>query len=213
MSVRLYWHADDPTASTYNIEKSVDKGKTYAPLGSFAASTTGPNYDARTKRFFFDDAAGNAGNVYSVTAVGALGVSDPTIIIAPPEPVKTCLVVGYVRDLFGSVDQSVMIAISSFGTRDEVWAASEGIVGQAARGLGVKPSFRQVYVDENGMFQAELIRNCYAKITISDLQYELYFIVPNEPGPVNVRDIQALRSQELELFSEPKGGGGYLPES
>lgn len=214
MSARIYWLADDPTATSFTLTKSVDGGRTFTALGTVAADTTGPNYEAKTRRFFYADGAGEAGHVYAITATGPLGVSDPTLLVAPAGEPKKCLIIGYLRDVFGSVDEHSVIQVAAAQTsRGERWARQDGAVAASANALGVRSSVRNVYVDATGMFQVELVQGALVTITIHDMDYAVQFRVPEENGPVNIRDLRTLRGAELEQYDDVGGERPYFPNS
>lgn len=214
LSVKVYWAADDPSATSFQLDKSTDGGESYVALSTLGYNTRGPNYEAKTKRFFYDDTVGNPGDIYKLTVTGTYGTSEPLLIVAPPyEPAK-CLVIGYIRDVFGGVDRQVTIIVEGTGSKGQRWApGSGGVVSRNPEGIGLKMAQQRIFPDAAGMWQVELIRGTYARIQIPDLQFSFMFEVPSKAGPVNIRDIPELRGQALELFRGLDGEPLELPES
>lgn len=214
MSYRVQWFADDPTAQSFLLEKSTDKGVSYTTLTTIAYDTTGVNYDPRLKVFFYVDAGGAAGHVYRLTVTGTQGVSPPSFIVVPMAAPDMCHIIGYVRSPFGEVDQSVKVDVFSFGSRGERWMKSpSGLLGINPEALGVTNAQKAVFPNADGMWEVLLVQGTYARIFIPEMSFEWTFLVPSVTGPVNIRDIAQLRGQERALYSEQTGDQPNFSES
>jgi hypothetical protein len=217
MSVKLQW-INDPSVpvSSFVITLSTDKGQTFSALVTipFNTAPAAPNYDPRLRQFFYTDLTGVPGNIYRIVANGANGTSIAEFAIAPPLAYPMCQIYSNIVDAFGEVDQSRHILVRSFGTRGEKWTNSPpGIVAYNPMALGIVDSVRTVFSDLTGLWQVSLIQGTYARIEIPDLQYSWAFMVPNEVGPVNIRDIPALRGSALGIYPEMMGDRDPLVES
>jgi len=199
MGITLNWGFDPSTAITqFVLTKSTDKGKSYSALTTIAFDVTGAAFDAKKGLFFYTDAAGAPGHIYKLVAQGAAGDSSPSYIVAPADEPTTCLVIGYIRDGFGAVNENVKVNVSSYGNAQESWADNpNGLIAQNPRSLGIVAGERTVYPDSNGMWQVELIKNTRARIIIEEMNFDWTFKVPNDSGPVNITDIPQLRGQEF----------------
>lgn len=197
MANHITWAFDSSAAITsFVLTKSTDKGSSYVALATvtFDVSATAPNYLPATKEFFYDDAAGNPGDIYSVTAVGALGTSEAVLGVAPPVAPGTCLVLGYLRDAAGFVDPTSPIYVEAAGSRGEGWVVNpSGIVSQNPEALGIARDSSTTYCDTSGMWLVRLVRRCVARIRVPAQDFVWTFLVPDESGPVNIRDIKQLR--------------------
>jgi hypothetical protein len=215
MSVRLYWYADTTqTVTSFSIRKSSDGGLTYDAPVSVLFNVNGANYEKQTKRFFYDDALGAAGNIYKISAVGPLGTSSEETVIVEGDKPPLCRVIGYIKDAFGGVDQTVSIQVKAFGTPGERWAKNTtGMVARNSHALAL--TSREIFLrpDASGMWSVDLVQGVYAHVSISSLNFEHVFEVPAQAGPVNIRDIPQLRGQDLALFPEYSGLRNVLPES
>jgi hypothetical protein len=214
MSNRLSWGWDTTqTVTGFTLTKSTNKGISFSALVTIPFDTVGANYDAREKKFFYVDNTGVPGDVYKVVAHGTFGVSTPAIIVAPPAAALTCTIIGYVLDLFGSVDERMRVIVDAYGSRGERWMQNPvGVVAQHPEAVAARVTSRVFTLDSAGMWQADLVRGSYARVQIPELQFTHVFEVPQEAGPVNIRDIPQLRGPELALFGESNGDKLYLPE-
>jgi len=215
MAAKIYWTPDLSQAITsFTVYRSDDKGASYTQVALIPFNVAGPNYDKQSRQFFYDDSSGDVGFVYRIVASGNAGDSDPlTIITAPAEP-SLCTVIGYVRDALGFVDQSIPVFVEATGSTGERWIQGpEGIVAQNGRPLLLQPRTATVHPNEHGLWQVDVMRGAYVRITIPALSFVWAFEVPNVAGPVNVKDLPQLRGKALELFGPMNGERLYLPES
>jgi hypothetical protein len=201
MSVKITWSYDPSVSVTdYKVYRSTDNGVTYTLVSTIAFDVNGANYDKAERQFFYTDAGGAAGYVYKVTATGANGTSKPVYTIVPPGDPPTCLVIGYVTNVFGQKDLGqVHIDVQGYGSRGELWAPNaSGVVANSQQAMGLASGLRRVFLDENGMWQVELVRKTLARITIPALDLDWAFEVPDREGPVNIRDIPCQRGADFE---------------
>lgn len=217
MSNTIVWQFDLTVVITsFTLKKSTDQGQSFAALTSVAFNTArgAANWDDANKRFTYTDGTGNPGDVYQVIAIGANGTSMPALIVAPPTPPATCLVIGYVLDAFGAVDAQIPIVVTTVGTRGEQWGQNTaGIVAQNPMSVGMVGSNRTIYPDRNGMWKIALVQKTYARIVCAAIGLDWSFEVPVKAGPVNVRDIPQLRGQALSVFGDMNGSRNSFPNS
>ena len=215
MSNKVYWNYD-PSASitSFTVKRSADMGLTFVLLSTIVFDTNGANFDKQSKRFFYFDGTGAAGNIYAIGSTGTLGTSPDSYVIAPPADPSLCTVIGYARDAFGYADPELSIHVQAFGTPGERWVQNPaGIVSQHGQALGVIGRKVIINPDANGIWQIGLIRKIYARVEIPALDFSWAFEVPDKPGPINIRDIPQLRGQALSLFSDTAGNRLVMPES
>ncbi len=210
MSNRIAW-GFDPTAgiTSFVLTKSTDGGLEYDALATIPFNVSGANFDRATRTFFYIDAAGNPGDTYKIVAVGPLGSSEPSYIVAPPGTPAKCLVVGYALNGFGEADTKLAVHIETYGARGNWGYSPSGVVGQNPMALGVLQSSKIAYSDENGMWQVDLLQRTYARITIAKLSLDWAFEVPDREGPVNIRDIPLIR--QADFFSQFPNQQGVKP--
>lgn len=215
MANKISWITDKSVAvASFDIQRSVNKGISFTALVNILADPNGANYDKQTKKYFYLDAGGNPGDIYTVTATGDAGTSKPAYAITAPDPPDLCVIIGYVRDAFGFVEQETSVHVTAFGSPGERWIKNpNGLVAQHPNALGLVNRSAVIKPDAGGIWQVELVRRAYAKVEIPSLDFILAFEVPDKAGPVNIRDIPQLRGQALALFSEMTGAPGSLPES
>lgn len=216
MANRITWIPDKSLPITsFSLMKSTDKSISFTLLASVLANANdSAAYDKQTGRYYYNDMAGNPGDVYAITSVGPAGTSRVVYALAPADPPGVCTVVGYVRDAFGYVDQAITILVSAFGTPGERWVVNpNGLLAQNSQALGLVSRTATLAPDANGLWQIDLVRKAYAKVEIPALDFTWIFEVPNKSGPINVRDIPQLRGQALELFPEMQGDRSVLPNS
>lgn len=195
MSNTIVWNYDPAvTITSFALEKSVDKGLTFAALATVVFNLTGANYDQVNKRFFYLDGAGNPGDVYRVTSTGAFGVSGPTIAVAPPAQPALCTVIGYVLDGLGRPRTDVRVEVHAYGVGGERWTRNHaGVVAQNPAAVGIVATAETVYPDAAGVWQVSLLQKALVRIEIAELGLSWAFEVPAKVGPVNVRDLPQLR--------------------
>lgn len=213
MSVTIFWLGNSVDTS-YALEKSTDKGISYTDVATVTFDVNGSHYDKQKKQFFYADDAGNPGDIYRITSTGAYGISKPTFVIAPPESPPTCVIIGYLMDVFGYVDQRVSVHVTAFGSPGEKWVQNPvGVVAQNTLATGLLGRSSVVNPTDGGIWQVELVQGAYARIEIPELDFSWTFEVPKQTGPLNIRDISQLRGQDLALFPEMLGERNVLPNS
>ena len=209
MSVRLEW-APDPAGNgvtTYNIEKSTDKGVSWAVLDDVAYNVNGGSFDKPSRRFYYVDAEGNPGDIYRLNAQGTWGTSDWVFLIAPPGTQPLCQVFGYVDTAFAIQDVQTRIVVSAFMPNGRQWARNtQGLVSHNPEGLGILEGERVVYPDANGIWKVDVAQGVYCKVYIPALNFVWVFEVPRELGPRNIRDILAVRGADFDsVWGEQTG--------
>jgi hypothetical protein len=181
---RIWWKSS--VASSFVLAVSTDDGLTFEPLATIPFDINGAN--AKNGRFFYDHADGDSRYIYSLSAVGTNGTSRPVLAFAPTTAPSTCTVHGYARDLSGDVILSAHIQVNV----DTQYINAEGAVAKNDDGFLLMSGERWLYFDENGHWQIELPRLAHARILIPVAGFSKLFIVPDETGPVNLRDIPSL---------------------
>lgn len=214
MSNTIYWGYDtDFTYTSFDLTKSSDSGLTYSALATVTYDTSDAGVFNRQKSlFFYVDGAGAPGDIYRITGTGPLGTSLPATAIAGPASSPECLIIGYVSDARGKVDESMQVIVTTYGAveggREDRWVKNPtGIVSlRSAKALGIQNSSFTVYPNSKGIWQVSLIQRTVARVQIPDLKFDLAFEVPEELGPRNVRDIPQIQGGSFYgIFSEETG--------
>lgn len=182
---RVSWKSG--VASSFAVAVSTDDGLTFDPLIVIPYDINGAN--AKKGRFFYDHSAGASRNIYSISATGVNGTSRPVLAFAPAMAPEVCTVHGYARDGFGNVDGSAQIHVNVLSKYIE----AEGAVAKNSDGMLIMSSGDRWFpFDQNGHWQIELPRLARVEISIPATGFSKLFIVPDEAGPVNLRDIPSL---------------------
>jgi len=205
MSNTISWSYDPTvTITSFALQKSTDKGVTFAALATVAYDPSGANFSVATRKFFYVDAAGAAGDVYRVTSTGAFGVSGPAVAVAPPSEPDKCTIIGYALDGLGRARTDMAVTVTVYGTSGERWVKNPvGTVAHNPQALGMTFTQETVFTTDQGIWQVDLVQRALVRITIEELGYEKSFEVPGKTGPVNIRDVADYRGASH--------GGLYAP--
>lgn len=206
--MRLVWNPDPAIAITsFSLYRSDDKGRTYSLLATIAANYSGANYDKQNKRFFYEDAATSHGSIYKITVTGPSGTSDPAYLIAPPDSIPKCVIIGYIADAHGRPVAGEQVSVEAAGTKGSTWMRNpDGLVAENPEAQGVQIGRQTVYTDENGVWQVTVARKSIIRVNIPSLRVEKMMEVPDLEGPINFRDIIEVRGGSFRgIFDEQTG--------
>lgn len=206
--MKIYWtHDTSVTVTEFTVQRSTDGGLTYTLVSTIAFSYSGANYDKTRRAFFYDDAGATPGYVYRIVATGPTGSSPPAIVVVPPNKPDTCTIIGYLYSPTGEPMKGTVVRVQTFGQKSGTWFPNhDGVFSRANNAVGLSLFDLEATVDENGMWSIALVQGIEARITIPDQRIDLAFRVPEEDGPINVRDIVPLQgAQHYEQWGEPRG--------
>lgn len=204
---------------TYDASKTVDhflvakKSRTEDAYGTaldISYSVGGPNRDK--KGFFIDDADGQPGDCYRITAVGPEG-EDVSFTIIPPPPPPTCLVVGFIYNPNGTPAEGAKVFVSTpLDSSAKLSKLSSGVSGSGVKNVAMTTVITTVVTDENGMFQTSLLQGAPVKISIPSLPITRAFIVPQKLGPMNFLEVQQIVGRDFDqLWPEATGEPPFIP--
>ena len=214
--MRILWDFDRSVPVTsFTLTKSTDKGLAYAALDVVSFDINGAAYLPGKKRFHYDDVAGDSGHLYKVIASGPYGAAAAVIGVAPPQAPSKCLVIGYLLDGVGNVDTQSPVIVETHGTNGSYWTNNpSGVVAQNAQAQGIGYSRYEIYPDQTGLWQIPLVIGTVARVQIPSQELDWAFEVPNQEGPVNIRDLPLLSMADyFSLYPDRSGTRAGLVNS
>jgi len=175
MSIRLTWLANpEADIASYELQRS-DDAIVFSTIASIAHNLLDPLvYDTSIGRFFYDDATGiAASHYYRMRAIDSSGNQSgwtTTKQAGAPTP-PLCTVFGTVVNPDGSPNSDVQVRAtieSTKSTKD----------GQTVGTLGVTGKRIEVFTDDAGFFEVQLLQGASVVLSIPDIELEKTITVP-----------------------------------
>lgn len=187
MSVKITWPASsDPIVASYEVQRAASVAGPWVVAGVVADDLLGPNYDAQTQAFFFNDDAGQAGNWYRLIALTAAGLrSQPSTPFQPvAAPVPLAVATARFLGVNGAAQKTTVII---------------GAVGAQTLGGQILADDQPLVVssDENGRLEVPLPRGAKVRVAIEGTAFIREFVVPN----VAAFDLLAAMTEAPDSFS------------
>lgn len=167
-------------ATSYDIEKSVDKGASWSALATVAHDKSGANWSVPRQDFFYIDAAGASGHSYRQNWTDGSEVSKFTYTVAPPPPPELMVLTGLV---YGENAAEVRVLYLN---------GPQELLG----GYGYNPVAPGVIGDKStrtsaeGLWQMEVYQGSRIRLMIPSTRFVHEYILPTgSPGPFALTDL------------------------
>ena len=177
-------------ALTYTLSRSVDGGKTWSVVATFAHDLTAGNFDTATQLFTVSDGSGAPGVFYRLLASDGTNSRTKHFIVAPTLPLVH--VFGFLVDPAGQQlhERDRVVLIEYLGDYPMHNIAS--LVGDTARNIGVAERMVRARANNEGLWQVELLQGIRARFSIPSIDFIRVTKLPEENGPFNLTDLPVL---------------------
>lgn len=208
------WKPSTDTVS-YILEKSIDRGLTWAALATITHDYSGADYDASIVRFFYDDGAAVLGEWVRIYGQNAEGDGEASYLHGPVVSTATCHLFGVLQHaVTGDPLRDVRVSITPSNRVRTTLQPGQGVPGtNTATLLGGKREFT-VFSDDEGKWSIDLVRGITVTVTIPDVGFEQGFFVPEDRDTLNIVDAYIYRSMSRikgALVSNWSQGPRYVP--
>lgn len=181
MSQTVFWAANTDSTTSYQVWSSPDN-VTFTLLATIPVGTSGPNYDANTSRYFYQDLANPSTTWYKVRATDGAAFSDFTISTqGEPQVLPTCRIYGRVVAFDG-------VPISGAAIAAHVQYTAKDMSGQFVGPVGITSENVDSFTDNAGNFEIDLVQGGVADMEIATINFEKSFTVPPQPT-ANLTDL------------------------
>lgn len=189
------WRPNNDTV-TYILEKSVDRGLTWAALAAILHDYTGLDYDSATGKFSFDDITPVVGELVRIYGQNAEGDGPAAILHGPLIANPTCQLYGVVvHTVTGQPSEGVEVRIRALSDR-----RSSSLIPNAGvpavntpSTLGGDRVFR-TFTDAEGTWKFDLIRGIAVVCTVPSTGFQQDFYVPTDRDVLNITDTHIYRA-------------------
>lgn len=188
MTTRFSW-APSPAAdgvTLYRLEKSLDKGLTFASLDVIVNSTSEPDYDPDNNEFFYVDNDPQAGEIVRVRAENSFAVGAWGYVFCPPAAPRTCTLYGTVLDGTGQPSSNTQVILGVVRPPD-VQDGQVPAISSSTNLFALKSNVTKV-TDREGAVQIKMLQGSIASIDIPELRMSMTFRVP-EIDLLNLVDV------------------------
>lgn len=167
-------------ATSYRIEKSTDKGASWALLATVPHDKLGANWSAAAQEFFYVDATGNSGDVFRRDWTDGVTTSKFDYTIVPPPPPELLVLTGVV---YGEHAAEVRIVYLS-GPEEVV--GGYGYNPPAPDAIGEKVT----RTSSEGLWQVEVYQGARVRVMVPSTRFVHEYILPTgSPGPYAITDL------------------------
>lgn len=189
------WRPNSNTV-TYILEKSVDRGLTWAALGSVLHDYTGPDYDSAQALFAFDDITPVVGELVRIYGQNAEGDGPADILHGPLVANPTCRLYGVViHTITGEPSEGVEVRIKPLSNRRKSSILPNAGVPAVniPSTLGGDRVFR-TFTGADGTWKFDLVRGISVLCIVPSTGFQQDFYVPDDRDVLNIADTHIYRA-------------------
>ncbi len=189
------WRPNSNTV-TYILEKSVDRGLTWAALGSVLHDYAGPDYDSAQSLFAFDDITPVVGEMVRIYGQNAEGNGTAEILHGPLVANPTCRLYGVVvHTITGEPSEGVEVRIKPLSKRRKSSLIPNAGVPAVniPSTLGGDRTFR-TFTEADGTWKFDLVRGISVACTVPSTGFHQDFYVPDDRDVLNITDTHIYRA-------------------